>query len=565
MKKVILFIISNLLIISTFSQKKIEFDSKFLFTTEELGVDIKVLTDSVVFKHENSIMYCDSALLDYANSFFDAFGNVKIIKLSEENDTIFLYGDTLHYSGKTKYAKIRNNVILIKDSLTLYTDSLDFDLGKNIGHYFDNGITINGEDTLKSIYGYYYADDDELFFKEKVEIFNPRFTVFSDTLKHNTKTKISYFIGPTDIVSDSNYIYCENGWYDHERDVSQFKKNAYLKNKEQILKGDSLFYDRNLGIGKAYHNVTFHDTIQNILLQGHNGYYNEKTGYSMMTDSALFIIAGSTETDSLYLHADTLMSYNDTIIENDQTKKYRMVLAFHHVKTYKDDFQSMCDSLVYDLKDSIIEMHINPILWSDSNQLSSKYIEIQTYKSEVDRIDMNEDAFIISQSDSIRFNQIYGNDMVAYIDDKKLSQIDVINGGKSIYFIKDDNDKLIGVNFLDCKDMEIYMKDSKVDKIWFFEKPIGKIHPPLTLSEAEMQLPNFKWNEAHRPLKKQDIFIWKEDVSNNVGVSNNLDTEKKVKTTNTKSNTNKNKVTQKKGGKKKNIKSKGVDSYLPPL
>ena len=184
MKKITIFILSIIFITPSFSQKKIEFESVNLFTTEELGVDIKVLTDSVVFMHENTTMYCDSALLDYANSFFDAFGNVKVIKLTEENDTVYLYGDTLHYSGKTKYAKVRNNVTLIKDSLTLTTDSLDFDLETNIGYYFNNGTTVNGEDTLKSVYGYYYSNEngtiqiltytgEKLFdkYKEDIELF----------------------------------------------------------------------------------------------------------------------------------------------------------------------------------------------------------------------------------------------------------------------------------------------------------------------------------------------------------------------------------------------------------
>jgi len=511
-KKNIFFIFIFSISISAFSQKKIDFDSKYLFTTEELGTDIKVLTDSVVFKHENSIMFCDSALFDYTNNYFDAFGNVRLIKPTKENDTVFLYGDTLHYSGKEKYARVRNNVILEKDSMVLITDSLDYDLDLNIGYYFDSGTTINGEDTLKSIFGYYFADDNEFFFKKNVEVINPRFKMFSDTLKHNTSTKISYFMGPTEIISDSNYIYCENGWYDHDKDISQFNKNAYLKNNEQILKGDSLYYNRNSGIGKAFKNVTFKDSVQNVLLLGNIGFYNEKTGFSSMTDSAVFIQVNN-ETDSLFMHADTLQTYKDTIIYNEIPKIFRIIQAFHYVKAYKEDFQFKCDSLVYNLKDSVIEMHINPVMWSDSNQLSADYIEIQTYRGDVDEIDMKNNAFIISQSDSIRFNQIFGKEMFAYIEEKELYQIDVVEEGKAVYFIRDDDKKLIGVNFMQCTDMEIYMKDNKVDKIWFFEKPTGKIHPPQTLSKEETLLPGFKWDIDYRPLNKAEIFIWKKEIN----------------------------------------------------
>ncbi len=509
MKKTLFFILFILNFNLVFSQTKIDFDSKYLFTTKNLGPDIKILTDSVVFKHENSIMFCDSALFNYETNYFDAFGNVRLIKPGKNlEDTVFLYGDTLHYSGQDKYAKVRNHVILKKDSLLLETDSLDYDLDKNIGYYYNNGITVNGEDTLKSVFGYYFVDDNEFFFKKNVEVTNPRFKMFSDTLKHNTQTKISYFIGPTEIISDSNYIYCENGWYDHNKNISQFNKNAYFKNNEQKLLGDSLYYNRNSGIGKAFQNVTFKDSIQNVLLKGNNGFYNENNGFFLMTDSARFIQVA--ENDSLFMHADTLQSYKDSVIVNDTAHVFRIILAFHHVKTYKSDFQSMCDSLVYNLLDSVFEMHTNPVMWSDSNQLTADYIEIQTYKNEVDEIDMIQNAFIISQSDSVRFNQIFGDEMTAYIDDKKVSEVDVKGNGKSVYFIRDDDNKLIGVNFIDCKNMDIYLKDNKLDKIWFYEKPKGKIHPPLTLTQSETTLSGFKWEEQNRPLKKEDIFIWKE-------------------------------------------------------
>ena len=67
----ILFLFFSLI---SFSQTKIDFDSKYLFTTEKLGPEIKILTDSVVFKHGNSIMFCDSALFDYKTNYFDEIG-----------------------------------------------------------------------------------------------------------------------------------------------------------------------------------------------------------------------------------------------------------------------------------------------------------------------------------------------------------------------------------------------------------------------------------------------------------------------------------------------------------
>ncbi len=500
------------------TQKKIDFDSKFLFTTETLGPDIKVLTDSVVFKHENSIMFCDSALFNYGENYFDAYGNIIIKKRTKDKDTVFLYGDSLHYFGKRKFAEVRSHVVLIKDSMTLYTDSLDFDFNTNIGYYTENGLTLNGKDSIRSVFGYYYADENLLFYKKNVEVINPKFKMYSDTLKHNTKTEISYFLGPTDIISDENFIHCENGWYNHNKNKTQFSKNALLKNKEQSLRGDTIFYDKNLSSGKAFGNVTFKDSIQNVILTGNKSYYNEKTGFTSMTDKAMFVQAGENG-DSLYLHADTLQSYQDSVFENSKYRVYRIIQAFRHVKTFKSDFQSKCDSFVYDLRDSVIKMYFEPVLWSDSNQLSADSIIIRTYQNEVDAIEMYEKAFIISKSDSIRFNQIFGKEMIGYVQNKELYRIDVISEGKSVYFIRDDGEKLIGINFIDCSDMEIYMKNNKVDKVWFFDKPKGKIHPPLSMEASATLLPYFKWDIQYRPFNKEEIFIWKRESLNSVTVS----------------------------------------------
>lgn len=491
---------------NAYAQQQIDFKSKFFFTTDELGPQIKVLTDSVVFFHDNSRMFCDSALFNPDLNIFDAYGNVRIEKPDANGDTVFLYGDTLHYSGKIKFAKIRTNVVLIKDSLKLTTDNLDYNLKKNIGYYFNKGTTENGEDTLRSEFGYFYADENEFFFKKNVEIRNPRFNMYSDTLKHNTVTKISYFLGPTEIISKENYIYCENGWYNHETDVSQFNKNSYFKNNEKKLQGDSLYYDRNKGIGKAFKNVTISDTIKSSYLTGNYGFYNEKTEFSLMRDSAVFIQVN--ETDSLFLHADTLCSYNDTIVENEEQNIYRIIQAFHKVKIFKSDFQAMCDSLIYDLKDSVIEMHINPVLWSGENQLSSDFILISTYNNEVESVDLEGNSIIVSKSDSLRYNQIKGDDMVGYVENKELYQVNVNSQGKAIYFVKDDEEKLIAVNLIECADMTIFLKDRTIDKIWYFTKPKAKLYPPMILTPVQEKLEGFKWLEKFRPLNRYEIFIW---------------------------------------------------------
>ena len=223
-KPIILLVFVLFFLNTAFSQsvKKIQIvnANSIDYDEQTLGKNIKRLKGNVEFKHENALMYCDSAYFNTKINTVKAFSNIHF----NQGDTINLYGDFFYYDGNTKLAKIRNNVRLENNTATLTTDSLNFDRNTNIGYYFEHGIIKDNDNTLTSISGYYYSDTKDFFAIDSVKLVNKRYTMISDTLKYNTDTKISSFFGPTTIVSDTNIIYCENGWYNTNTDISQFNK-----------------------------------------------------------------------------------------------------------------------------------------------------------------------------------------------------------------------------------------------------------------------------------------------------------------------------------------------------
>lgn len=471
--------------------------------------NIQLLIGNVILKHDSAYMFCDSAYFNSKEQNFKAFGKIHVQSPTEDLlDTVHLWGDSLVYSGRDKIARVRTNVILQKDSMFLYTENLDYNIAEDIGNYFDGGRTLNGEDTLVSRLGYYYANEDEIFFKDSVRIYNPKYTMFSDTLKHHTKKKISYFLGPTNIVSTDttkSFLYCENGWYDHNRDIAQFNKNAFMVHGSQTLKGDSLYYDRKRGLGRAFNNVEAIDSTQNALLLGNYGEYHESTEKTLMTKRAEFIQIQ--EKDSLYLHADTIMSIKDSLITKKDSSYYTIIKAFHKVKMFKSDFQAKCDSLIYTLLDSTIELHRRPVMWSGKNQITAKFIKVFTKNQEITEVRMFDNSLIVSQSDSIRFDQVRGVNMIAYLDSGQLTKIDVKKDGETIYFGK-EKEKLMGVNKITCVDMTIYFTNNELDWIMFYQNPTGTLYPPFFLKADELKFDNFQWNASQRPKTKDDIFVW---------------------------------------------------------
>lgn len=476
--------------------KKIELrNAEVLEYDESLGHRARRLIGNVIFEHEGALMYCDSAYL-YEDNSMDAFSEVFINK----GDSIKMWCDELNYNGNTEYAKAKYDVRLEDNQMTLTTQKLDYNMKTEQAWYNTGGIIVDNENTLTSTIGYYYSAIEELFFKDDVRLVNKKYDLTCDTLRYDTQTDVAFFLGPTKIVSDENTVLCKFGWYDTELDISQFSDEATVLSSDQSITGDSLYYNKKFGYGLAIGNVVVADTAQDIILTGERAKYYEVGDMVLLTDSAVMI--QDMGADSLFLHADTLLSLVDTVIDR------RILFAFHHAKFFKPDMRGKCDSLVYSYADSTIRMFRDPIMWSEDNQLTADSMWIQNRFSKIDKLYMKENSMIISVEDSAMFNQIKGRYMTGHFKEQKLHRVYVEANGETIYFAGEDGEKPDNVNKAKASNLMIYIKENKVRNITFLNQPDATLYPLNKVNLGDMKLEGFNWRIEERPNKIEDIFEW---------------------------------------------------------
>jgi hypothetical protein len=228
-------------------------------------------------------------------------------------------------------------------------------------------------------------------------------------------------------------------------------------------------------------------------------------------DSTYFALKKIKESQEIKKSKDKKEGKVKVQMEDSVASAHRLIYAYYKVKFYKSDLQGLCDSLTYSASDSLMRLFNKPILWSDANQLTAQFIHIKLFDGKIYQLRMNNNAYIVSQYDSLRFNQIKGKKMIGYFIENDLRKIDVNGNGETVYYIKDDNDgSLSGVNKAECSDMAIYINDNKVEKLKMYKKPSGIMHPPKEVNPADMQLKDFEWLNSYRPQNAEDIFIWKE-------------------------------------------------------
>jgi len=448
-----------------------------------------------VFYHDGAYLYCDSAWLLEEQNTVDCFGDVRI----KSSDTLNLYGKFLHYDGNTKLANLRENVRLVDNQSTLTTDVMLFDRNTQIASYVTGGKIVNKDNTLTSKKGYYHTNTKKMYFRENVVVKNPDYTMNSDTLLYNTQSRITYFLGPTIIKGKDNYIYCENGEYDRAINKSRFSLNALLVDDNRRLTGDSLYYDGSQNFGKAVKNVVLTDTVKDVILKGHYAEYWKKKGVSFITQMALAILGDSK--DTLYLHADTLKALFDTT-----KQETRDLYAYFNSRFYRNDLQGECDSLHYSFSDSTITMYQDPVIWSDNNQLTADTIRIFTGDKTIRLMKLYNTSFIINKDSTTTFNQVKGRNMTGHFVNNRLVRIDVDGNAETIYYIREDNKEMIGINKAKGSRLSLYVDDNKIQRITYFDKPDGTMLPESDVSADQRLLKGFEWIPDHRPLHWSEIF-----------------------------------------------------------
>ncbi len=306
MRKIIFSVLLSFLSLAVFAQvTQIEIRSSELIKGFQSSGFTRLIRP--VFAHEGSTLAADSADYNHAANTFDAFGHVVITQPSGTT----IYSDLLKYNGNTKLAILTNNVRLIDGDATLTTEFLTYNMGTRVGTYTGGGKIVNGKNVLTSKNGYYFESTRDAYFRYNVVLTSPDALIKTDTLRYNATSKIAYFYGPTNIYGKDDTLYTENGTYNTVNDQARFGKNNLYTQGSKSMKGDSLFYDRKAGYGRAIGNITFIDTAEKAELRGGIGLYRKSDESILVTKNPYVVItteSDSSKVDSIWYTADTLFS-----------------------------------------------------------------------------------------------------------------------------------------------------------------------------------------------------------------------------------------------------------------
>ncbi len=470
---------------------------------DEFKTNARILKGNVICEHEGALLYCDTAYIFEKENRMQASGHILIT----QGDSIRVTAEKLLYDGKSKIASLQNNVKCVEKDMVLTTPAMFFDLGKSVASYYSGGTIVNQKNTLTSQHGHYYSSGKLACFNLNVVLTNPDYTMNSDTLKYRISNKTVYFLGPSIIMAKNDYIYCENGWYDTNKELSRFSKNAVLVTSQQKLRGDSLEYDRVNKTGKAMHNISMIDTAEKSILFGDLAEYHEKSHEVWVKGKAIY--ARILEKDTLFLAAETLYQKDLDSVNN-------LVLAYHKVRVLHSQIQAKADSAAYTTKDSLLNFYYAPLLWSKFSQASAKNMNATIGKKSVLGFRLEGQALLIQQVDSLKtdkYNQLSGKTITGILSQDTIRKV-TVNGNVEVYYFPKNNSKYMGFNTTNCNEAVLWFRNNEVDRVSLKPKTAGSLKPLKEVDIDNARLKGFNWQYNSRPKTKSDLH---KPSSNNQG------------------------------------------------
>ncbi len=475
------------------AQKRLRYTSEVQRGKRVDGTQFTYLIDNVVITQENTVIRADSAIIRRQENQAEAFGRIRV----KEGDSVNIVSKRLVYDGNSGTASMFDDVVYNDGKATLYTDHLDYNKFTGISRYYEGGRMVDDENTLNSIQGIFDKNRNQASFFGDVLLQTPDATITADTLYYNTLSGQATFVGPMRIVrTDGTITESEEGLVYNTQSENTAILQGFVENKDYIIKGRRLRYDKPRNRFTAEGNVTMTAKNQDVIITGEHGYYDRTTGYTYIWGNP--VMRKPVQNDTLFLSADTLVSIDGA------TQEDKRLLAFHSVKIFKTDLQGVADSMAYKVADSLLLLYTEPVLWNEQNQMTGDTVGVQIRNNKLDRLTLMNNGFVVSEDSLGYYNQLKGRLVTAFFNDSTINEVAVNGNGESIYYVQEENDTtLVGMNRLTCGNMLIEFRQSAVHGITYYQKPDAVFYPPHEMSASLMKLDGFNWQDSRRPTKAQ--------------------------------------------------------------
>ena len=200
----------------------------------------------------------------------------------------------------------------------------------------------------------------------------------------------------------------------------------------------------------------------------------------------------------------------------------RIIRGYYNAKMFKSNLSGKADSIhmnqktgltqlinFYDVDADAFSKKKHPVLWHFESQITGDSIHLisNTKNETLDSLKVFNSAFVISK-DSLGdgFNQISGKVLYGLFENNELNTIDVIKNAETIYYLRNSENELVGIDKSKSGSIKIFISENQIDELRKINQIGGKTYPEEDFPEKERKLKGFIWRNEERPRTVDDLF-----------------------------------------------------------
>ncbi len=516
-------------------------------------INARAYEDVVIIHHDTIQIYADSMTYDGQNKIADLYGEVILqdgdrrlftseLRYNVNDKTAFyLNGGTLvdgldtivskegYYYQREQQARLIGNVSFVDTSRTMLTDSILYLYNLDQLNIIAPTQIIQDSVDIYCESGIYRLKQDRGVLSQNVQVRSGDQLMTAGILDINgAEDKYVFLIDP--ILNDDDNIGIADTivYYDNEG-VLELRSNANYTSPDEVLKAPVIRYDKETDSYNTFGRARIETKNSKIeadditsednggtRLKGKVEIYDKESEITINSEEAVELdgvtkmyhpgkgqplLTYELSSDSLLLRSDSLI-ITEMYADTDSTSQE--LTAVNKVKWKNGTTLGKSNKFLFYQQDSVIIMTDNPILWSDSTQLSADTIMLFLKNNDVYKITLIDNAMIISPDNTGMYNQIKGAKIENFIEDKALVKSHVMTNAELLYMIKED-ESYRGVDVTKSNEMIFTFEDDQIVTIDMNGQPSSNMYEYTEgMDLTSYNLDGFKWRFEERP--SADIF-----------------------------------------------------------
>ena len=363
-----------------------------------------------------------------------------------EEDTIRAYADTIVYNGETDLISLFGNSSYISTNDTATSDTIIYDRKNELIEMIGNADYRGQESRAKGEKLKYDKRNETFKFEGRSALEDAPVFIEADFLDYNKNKQEGLAIGNVVYRDTTEGIIIWADTLDYKGEINYMRATAcdrkpvlgteidgdttyisamVLRTFQTIgsQQADSLLVSDSIVIKMDGDSIVqMQDSIPSqiiedslIIINKVKSIVPDTNKYFVPMDSLLSSI-DSSMMDSITM-ANILTMENDSLLAKKQIDTINYLIAEHDVVMYKKDMQARSDSLAFNDMDSIFTFFYNPVMWTDTTQISGDTIRIALKENKISYLKVNDNAFMLNSSDLKFYNQIRGKILIGNFKD----------------------------------------------------------------------------------------------------------------------------------------------------